>query len=176
MADYLKNIYNELKINAGIKSKLSVLTYRLFFISKFEIQNIGLKKIILIIAYILKVICWILSCGDIPPKDAFIDYGLRLPHAFCGIYINPKVKIGKNSVLFHNVTLGAIEKEDEYIVDINIGNNVYIGTGAIVLGKVNIGNNCKIGAGALIINRTIKSNHTVINKVSIKELDNKNGH
>lgn len=32
-----------------------------------------------------------------------------------------------------------------------IGDNVYIGTGAVVLGGVKIGNNVKIGANAIVI-------------------------
>ena len=32
-----------------------------------------------------------------------------------------------------------------------IGDNVYIGAGAIIIGKVHIGNNVKIGAGAIVV-------------------------
>lgn len=42
-----------------------------------------------------------------------------------------------------------------------IGDNVYIGTGAVIIGKVRIGNNVRIGAGT-IVNCDIPDNATVV--------------
>lgn len=44
---------------------------------------------------------------------------------------------------------------------INIGNDVWIGGGAIILPGVNIGNNCVIGAGS-IVNKSIPSNSVAV--------------
>lgn len=70
--------------------------------------------------------------------------GLYIAHGTSSqIYAN---KIGRNLWMHHNVTLGMIgEGRPE------IGDNVYIGTGAVVLGGVKIGNNVKIGANAIVI-------------------------
>lgn len=55
-------------------------------------------------------------------------------------------KIGNNLWMHHNSTIGMIgEGRPE------IGNNVYIGTGAVILGDIKIGNNVKIGANAIVI-------------------------
>jgi serine O-acetyltransferase len=42
-----------------------------------------------------------------------------------------------------------------------IGNNVRIGTGAIVLGNIYVGDNVNIGAGAVVV-KNVPSNCTVI--------------
>ena len=33
----------------------------------------------------------------------------------------------------------------------NVGNNVFIGAGAKIIGKIAIGDNCKIGAGCIVV-------------------------
>lgn len=44
----------------------------------------------------------------------------------------------------------AIVKEKKHISDLIIGNNVFIGAGAIILSGSRIGDNCIIGAGAVV--------------------------
>ena len=83
----------------------------------------------------------------------FIDHGT-------GVVIGETSIIGDNVTLFHNVTLGGISFEQAKRHP-TIGNNVLIGTGAIVLGNIAIGNNVKIGAGAVVL-KDVKSNSTVV--------------
>lgn len=68
--------------------------------------------------------------------------------------------IGKNFLVHQNVTVGRGKKIDGNEVPV-IGNNVFIGTGAIVIGGIHIGNNVKIGAGALV-NKDVPDNCTVV--------------
>lgn len=121
---------------------------------------------------LLKLFSYLLSVGDIPPKKAFIDYGIRIPHGFQGIFINENTRIGKNVTLFQNITLGAIEGQT-YKSNIIIGDNVYIGCGCIILGNTEIGSNVKIGAGTKIINEVIPDNTTIVNKTELKIIFNK---
>ena len=68
--------------------------------------------------------------------------------------------IGKNFLVHQNVTVGRgkmIEGKDVPV----IGDNVFIGTGAIVIGGIHIGNNVKIGAGTLV-NKDVPDNCTVV--------------
>ena len=69
-----------------------------------------------------------------------------------GIFISNKAKIGRDCVIFQQVTIGSNTLEDSkhkgYPV---IGNNVYIGAGAKIIGNVHIGNNCRIGANAVVV-------------------------
>jgi len=86
-------------------------------------------------------------------KGLFIDHGI-------GIVIGETAEIGNDCVLFHNVTLGGTGKHKGKRHP-TIGDNVLIGTGAILLGPINVGNNIKIGANTFIINKNIPDNCTV---------------
>jgi serine O-acetyltransferase len=77
-------------------------------------------------------------------RGAKIGGGLILAH-YPGIIIGGGVKIGANCTIFQNVTIGYRNGFPE------IGNNVFIGAGAIIIGPVKIGNNVKIGAGAIVV-------------------------
>ena len=60
-------------------------------------------------------------------------------------------KIGKDAVIFQNVTIGSNTLNDAKNAGApTIGNNVYIGANAVIVGNVKIGNNCRIGAGATV--------------------------
>jgi len=86
-------------------------------------------------------------------KGFFIDHGM-------GVVIGETTEIGDNCVLFHNVTLGGTGKHKGKRHP-TIGNNVMIGTGAILLGPVKVGNNVKIGANTFILMQDVPDNTTV---------------
>ncbi|MAG08754.1 serine O-acetyltransferase [Candidatus Woesearchaeota archaeon] len=91
---------------------------------------------------------------------AKIGRGLFIDHAH-GVVIGETAEIGDNCVMFHNVTLGGTGKYKDKRHP-TIGNNVLIGTGAILLGPIKVGNNVKIGAATTIINRDVPDNCTVV--------------
>ena len=83
----------------------------------------------------------------------FVDHG-------AGVVIGETTEIGENCVMFHNVTLGGTGKHRGKRHP-TIGNNVVIGTGAILLGPIKVGDNVKIGANSFIFMRDVPSNCTV---------------
>jgi len=87
-------------------------------------------------------------------KGFFIDHGI-------GTVIGETCEIGKNCVMFHNVTLGGTGKHKGKRHP-TIGNNVLIGTGAILLGPIKVGNNVNIGADTFIVNKNVPGNCTVV--------------
>lgn len=86
-------------------------------------------------------------------KGFFIDHGM-------GVVIGETSEIGDNCVLFHNVTLGGTGKHKGKRHP-TLGNNVMIGTGAILLGPIRVGNNVKIGANTFILMQDVPDNTTV---------------
>jgi serine O-acetyltransferase len=62
-----------------------------------------------------------------------------------GVVINTGVRGGQNIVIEHQVTIGA-EKQQAPV----LGDDIFIGAGAKILGGVHIGNNVKIGANAVV--------------------------
>ena len=64
------------------------------------------------------------------------------------VFIGP-VKIGKNCCVSHNVTIGRAYKNGQ-IGRPTLGDNVWIGPGAVVVGKINIGNNVFIAPNSVV--------------------------
>jgi serine O-acetyltransferase len=80
--------------------------------------------------------------------QATIGGGLYIAH-IGGIHINPEAIIGSNCNLTHGITIGASAMGRQGSP--TVGNNVYIGTGATLVGKIKIGNGAKIAANTLVI-------------------------
>ena len=117
---------------------------------------------------IMEVIKELLGKGD----DAFInppfycDYGFNIEigkHFFCNYHCTildvAKVRIGDNCFFAPNVSLYTAghpihpamrNTAYEYGMEINIGNNVWIGGNTVVCSGVTIGDNYVIGAGSVV--------------------------
>jgi serine O-acetyltransferase len=77
-------------------------------------------------------------------RGADFGPGFVILHSL-GIVVNTEVRAGKNLVIEHGVTIGA-EKGKSPV----LGDNVFIGAGAKIIGGVRIGNDVKIGANAVV--------------------------
>lgn len=96
------------------------------------------------------------------PLDTQIDGMPTFPHGLTGIFISSGAKIGKNCVIFHQVTIGSNTLPDSRGKGAPvIGDNVYIGCGAKIIGNVRIGNNVRIGANC-VVTQDIPDNATVV--------------
>ncbi len=95
------------------------------------------------------------------PREASIGPGLFIAH-FGGIIVSPQAIIGKNLDLSQGVTIGISGEGEKRGVPV-IGDNVYIGPGAKLFGKIKIGDNVKIGANAVIY-KDIPDNAIVVLK------------
>lgn len=93
----------------------------------------------------LKLKCHRLSAklGFYIPKDVF-GPGLYIPH-FGSVIVNPNSKIGANCQINNNVVIGQVDGKCP-----TIGDNVFIGSGAVVCGGISIGNNAWIGANSVV--------------------------
>lgn len=76
------------------------------------------------------------------PRKAEIGEGLYIGH-FGGITISPASRIGTNATISQQVVIG-VSGEGEARGSPVIGDNVYIGSGAKVLGKIRLGNNAVV--------------------------------
>lgn len=91
---------------------------------------------------------------ELPKK---LGSGITLPHRNC--IINEFARIGDNCC-FHGFNLvGNNGKNDKAP---NIGKNVDIGAGAIIIGDITIADNCKIGANALVNKSCLIENSVLI--------------
>ncbi|SFD10038.1 acyltransferase [Bacillus sp. UNCCL81] len=100
----------------------------------------------------------------------------------CSLVSRKSINIGNDCLIGQNVCIYdnnhnykeniSISKQGFTIAEVHIGNNVWIGSNAIILPGVRIGNNVVIGAGA-IVNKSIPDNSIYYNKIYgiIKEID-----
>lgn len=91
---------------------------------------------------------------------AKIGRGFFCDHGMC-VVIGETAEIGENCVLFHGVTLGGTGKHTGKRHP-TVGNRVFIGTHATILGPVHIGDDAKIGAESVVINRDVPAGCTVV--------------
>ncbi len=88
-------------------------------------------------------------------RGAEFGPGLVLVHSE-GIVINGQVRGGKNLTIEHQVTIGAERRKSP-----KIGNDVFIGAGAKILGAVTVGDRARIGANAVVVS-DVPANCTVV--------------
>lgn len=88
-----------------------------------------------------------------------IGEGFYIGH-FGPIVINQKAIIGKNCNIAHLTTIGQANRGKHKGVP-TLGNNVWIGTGSVIVGKINIGNNVLIAPNSFV-NTNIPSNSIAI--------------
>ncbi len=93
------------------------------------------------------------------PLSVDIGSGLRIEH-FGGIFLSARTVIGKNCNILNNVTFGYLPRGIHKGTPISVGNNVYIGPGAKILGKITVGNNVVIGANT-VVTKNVPDNCTV---------------
>lgn len=63
-----------------------------------------------------------------------------------GVVINGQTRGGENLLIEHQVTIGAERGQSPVL-----GNNIFIGAGAKIVGPVTIGNGARVGANAVVV-------------------------
>ncbi len=84
---------------------------------------------------------------DVPP-NADIGPGLYIGH-FGNIVVHPDAKIGESCNLSQGVTIGQTNRGERAGVPI-IGDHVYIGPGAKIIGRIRVGSHAAIGANCVV--------------------------
>ncbi len=91
--------------------------------------------------------------------DIQIDPGFYIVN-HGNIFINSETRIGRNCNVSQGVTIGPTKRGDKKGSPA-IGENVFIGPGALVIGKIKIGNNVAIG-GNSVVTKDIPDNAVVV--------------
>ena len=114
-----------------------------------------------------------ICCNCIIGRGAEFGPGFVLIHA-TGVVINGEVRGGANVLIEHQVTIGAERRQAP-----RIGNDVFIGAGAKILGSVTVGDRSRVGANAVVVNdvpadctvvgipaRVVRRRNTVLTEVA----------
>lgn len=97
----------------------------------------------------------------IPPN--VFGPGLSIAHGAV-IYVHEHAKIGSNCRIHECVNIGSTNGSDE---SAHIGDNCFIGSGAKIIGELEIGNDVAIGAGAVVV-RSFPEDHVTLAGVPAK--------
>ncbi len=89
-------------------------------------------------------------------RGAEFGPGFVIVHSH-GVVINGKVRGGANVHLEHEVTIG----DNGAGACPVLGNNVYLGAGAKVIGPVSVGDGARVGANAVVV-RDVEAETTVV--------------
>lgn len=85
------------------------------------------------------------------------DYGLHISHG--KIVVSSIAKIGKNCKILSDVTIGGQGRYDRAGAPI-IGDRVFIGSGAKIIGAINIADDVVIGANSVVTKDILEPNTT----------------
>lgn len=125
----------------------SIASYRLGNWLHVGKPNPILRSPLKLISFLLTKFCLIFMEMDIDPQ-ATIGGGLYIGH-IGGVHINPGAVLGRNCNLTHRITIGASAMGRSGIPI--VGDDVYIGTGAVLVGKIKVGSGAKIAANTLVM-------------------------
>lgn len=114
------------------------------------------------------------SFGSYIGVDAVLEEIPVFPHGPSGIFISNSAHIGKQCVIFQQVTIGSNTLKDSknqgspYLED-----GVYIGCGAKIIGNVHVGRNARIGANCVVVKDVPANSVTVIKGIEtiVKDYD-----
>ena len=84
-------------------------------------------------------------CGCVIGRGAEFGPGFVLIHSN-GVVINGGVRGGAGVLLEHQVTIGAERRRSPVI-----GDRVFVGAGAKILGAVTVGSGARVGANAVVV-------------------------
>ena len=84
-------------------------------------------------------------CDCIIGRGTEFGEGFVLIHSI-GIVINGSVRGGRNVFLEHQVTIGAERRQAPVL-----GDDVFVGAGAKIIGPVRVGDGAKVGANAVVV-------------------------
>lgn len=146
-ADFFQNVVSQVKIQPEEWSMVAMLVYRFGRFIHYHSKN-SIRKKFWVKVYRYYFINYMLGrLGLNIYYTVSIGFGTKIYHPF-GIVINSKSIIGKNVKLRQGITIG--NKGNNKLPSPKIGDNVDIGSGAIVIGNISIGDYSKIGAGSVV--------------------------
>ncbi len=111
-----------------------------------------------------------IRCGYTIPLGVFAE-GLSIAHRG-DIVVNPTARIGKNCRIHEGVTIGSTGGSKQAAV---IGDNVFIATGAKIIGNIRIADNVAIGANAVVV-KDIDEPGTTWAGVPARKVSDRNSH
>jgi serine O-acetyltransferase len=153
LTELLYLIYWDCRINRGwswdsIRAKLMLVEVR---VEQYLYRRLGHGPTIIIwyaMRFLGSIYQWFLCNSNIPGTTT-IGRGLRLPHPQ-NIIVAGFADIGEFCTIYHNVSIAWNGFKRVKPLSPQIGSQVLLGTGAIILGDISIGSDVLVGAGVVV--------------------------
>jgi len=149
-SDLNMDLNEYLKKDPASNKKLGIILFNTAFhgLVYYRIYHFFHKYKIYPLSYFLYMLSKILYSMDIHPA-AKLSPGIVIDHGI-GIVIGSTATVGKGTLIYHQVTLGAkhIKKGKRHP---DIGENVILGAGSKILGDIVIGNNSVVAANSVVL-------------------------
>jgi serine O-acetyltransferase len=139
---HLANILKHLLLTPGVRYSFFMRLCR--YLRGKPLWAFGLFIIARLILYHYSI-----KFGISIPDTTSIGSGFYIGH-YGGIVVNSRAVIGKNCNISHGVTIGQLNRGKHAGCPV-IGNNVFIGPGAKIMGNIHIGDGAAIGANCVVV-------------------------
>ena len=149
-SDLYRHLNGRRGVRAGLRAYLMVPGFRFMFwlrLAAMTRTSGGLWRVAHGIAHLMHRRLRF-KFGISIPYTTHIGPGFYIGH-FGGIVVNAGARIGRNCNISHGVTIGQTNRGERKGVPV-IGEGVYLGPGAVVVGAINIGNGSVIGANSVV--------------------------
>jgi serine O-acetyltransferase len=146
----MKYLFCDFPVNSNRKSRVILFVYRYGNWVYYNMKLSIVRKLLMLFYRTLDFFIVQGFGGCEIPCNAQIGKGLKLVHPN-GIVIHGDAKIGENVTMLHQVTIGLNSPSNPNYGCPIIGNNVNIGAGAKLIGKILIGDGSKVGANAVVM-------------------------
>ena len=119
--------------------------------------------------------CYMAKFGADIPLSVKMDGPPCFPHGLNGIFMGSLTHLGRGVTILQQVTIGmdTFAKHEENAKRY-IGDNVFIGAGAKIIGGVVIGENCRIGANCCVYQDMPPNSVAVMSPTRIIQKENLN--
>jgi serine acetyltransferase len=133
-------IFTTLRVGSWLRERVG---------SSGALGRVWFKLFYLPVVVVHRSLCVLAGC-DIP-VGARIGRRLRLVHGFAGMFMATRAAIGDDCVFFHHVTIGSNYHTSDDPGAPVIGDRVFVGVGARIIGKITVGDDARVGAGAVVV-------------------------
>lgn len=111
------------------------------------------------------------ECNSSIPLYIENNGSINFIHGYNGIFISGKAQINNNVTIYQNVTIGSVRQIDSKSFGSPIiGEDVILGAGCKIIGKVRIGSNCRVAPNAFV-NIDLPNNSIFIDRDTIIKKD-----
>ena len=151
MAQFWKTVSQDVSRNKGNLKLLVVLAFRVAHYASVKRKRWIVHAIWAVPILVVYRLVFEMIVGIELPAATTVGPGLILDHGYA-LVVNKTTIIGSNCRLRHCTTIGCkIDANGQQGRSPVLGNNVDVGANASIIGDINIGDNVVIGAGSVVV-------------------------